>query len=174
MLAALAAAGCVPRPVAPPAPRSAPPAPVARYAAPPPQAPDWRDIPLTPGGWTYEQTSGGSEARFGPSAGSPLLVVRCDRAGAAIVLSRVGAATGPMLRVRTSFTARTLAAAVETMPRQGSAARLPASDPILDSMAFSRGRFTVEAAGLPTLVVPAWPEPARVIEDCRAGPPPGD
>jgi hypothetical protein len=34
-------------------------------------------------------------------------------------------------------------------------------------MAFSRGRFMVEAQGMATLVLPAWPEPARVVEDCR-------
>ncbi|MDG2003332.1 MAG: hypothetical protein P8J20_08375 [Novosphingobium sp.] len=47
------------------------------------------------------------------------------------------------------------------------AVTLPASDPLLDAMAFSRGRFAVETAGLPTLYVPSWPEVSRVIEDCR-------
>ena len=28
--------------------------------------------------------------------------------------------------------------------------------------------ITVDAQGLQTLVIPAWPEPARVIEDCRS------
>jgi hypothetical protein len=32
---------------------------------------------------------------------------------------------------------------------------------------FSRGRFAVETDGLPTLVLQTWPEPARVVEDCR-------
>ena len=69
-----------------------------------------------------------------------------------------------MLTIRTSYGARSLPAA-----RQQSAlvARLAVSDPLLDQMAFSRGRFTVEAAGAPLLIVPAWPELARVIEDCR-------
>lgn len=40
-------------------------------------------------------------------------------------------------------------------------------DPILDAIAFSRGRFAFEAAGLPTLYLPSWPEVSRVIEDCR-------
>jgi hypothetical protein len=34
-------------------------------------------------------------------------------------------------------------------------------------MAFSRGRFAIETAGLPTLYVPSWPEVSRVVEDCR-------
>lgn len=40
-------------------------------------------------------------------------------------------------------------------------------DPLLDAMAFSRGRFLVEAAGAPYLAIPAWAEVARVTEDCR-------
>ena len=44
---------------------------------------------------------------------------------------------------------------------------LSARDPLLDAIAFSRGRFALEAAGLETLYLPAWPELSRVIEDCR-------
>jgi hypothetical protein len=44
---------------------------------------------------------------------------------------------------------------------------ISARDPLLDAMAFSRGRFVVETAGLPTLYVPSWPEVGRVVEDCR-------
>jgi len=32
---------------------------------------------------------------------------------------------------------------------------------------FSRGRFMVHVDGLPDLILPSWPEPAHVIEDCR-------
>jgi hypothetical protein len=45
--------------------------------------------------------------------------------------------------------------------------QLGAQDSLLDAMGYSRGRFIVEQAGLPTLVIPAWPEIERVIEDCR-------
>jgi hypothetical protein len=45
--------------------------------------------------------------------------------------------------------------------------QLQARDPLLDQIAFSRGRFTIEAPGAAMLVIPAWPEAARVIEDCR-------
>lgn len=44
---------------------------------------------------------------------------------------------------------------------------VPVRDPLLDAMAFSRGRFALETAGLPTLYLPSWPELSRVIEDCR-------
>jgi len=46
-------------------------------------------------------------------------------------------------------------------------AELPAFDPLLDAIAFSRGRMAVTLAGGSSLVVPAWPEPARTVEDCR-------
>lgn len=46
-------------------------------------------------------------------------------------------------------------------------AELRTSDPLLEQMAFSRGRFLVAVEGGPSLVVPAWPEVGRVIEDCR-------
>jgi len=38
---------------------------------------------------------------------------------------------------------------------------------VLDQIAYSRGRFAIEIAGLEPLIVPAWPEVGRVIEDCR-------
>ena len=42
-------------------------------------------------------------------------------------------------------------------------------DPLLDALANSRGRIGVGiSAEQPALVMPAWPEIARVIEDCRA------
>jgi hypothetical protein len=66
-------------------------------------------------------------------------------------------AAGTRLIVRTSFGELAVA----------DGAPLPAADPLFDQMAFSRGRFTIAAEGLPMLVIPAWPEPARAIEDCR-------
>lgn len=46
------------------------------------------------------------------------------------------------------------------------AALIPA-DALLDSIAFSRGRFAVELPGLATLYLPSSAELSRVIEDCR-------
>lgn len=46
-------------------------------------------------------------------------------------------------------------------------ASFAARDPLLDAMAFSRGRFAIQSDGLPTLYVPSWPEIGRVLEDCR-------
>jgi len=107
--------------------------------------------------WAYRQIGGGSVATFGGQ-----FAVRC-LTGRRIALSRTGAA-GNALTVRTSDGARSLPAA--TGP-DGLAATLDAADPLLDAMVFSRGRFAVEAAGATLLILPAWPEPARVVEDCR-------
>jgi hypothetical protein len=118
--------------------------------APPPAetaAQDWRDLPLAPGDWNYDP--GRSEARYGDFS------LRCDSALGQVVAARAGS-SGP-LRLRTTYGERVL-------PAGGA---LAAADPILDEMAFSRGRFTVEGPGGAPLVLPAWPEPARVVEDCR-------
>lgn len=81
-------------------------------------------------------------------------------------MSRAGAATGP-LTVRTSSVTR----AVSVQSTGGApayvAAELPVRDGLLDAMAFSRGRFVIEQAGAPPLVVPAYAEIGRVTEDCR-------
>lgn len=81
-------------------------------------------------------------------------------------LSRAGAATTPMT-VRTNATTRTLAVQPTGATPAYAAVALPPSDPLLDAIAFTRGRFTLEQAGTPPLVLPPWSEVARVIEDCR-------
>jgi hypothetical protein len=149
-------AGCTPRPAPEAAPPPAPP--IASLPAPPasPQAPDWRDLPLSAGDWTYAAASDGSRAQFGGG----LFTVRCDTGRRQIELGRIAAGAGT-LKVTTSYGTRSLPLAAEGV------ARLASTDPLLDQMAFSRGRFTIEVDGLDRLVIPAWPEPARVVEDCR-------
>jgi hypothetical protein len=46
-------------------------------------------------------------------------------------------------------------------------ATLSAYDPFLDAIAFSRGRIAVSVTGQPALILPAWADAARVVEDCR-------
>jgi hypothetical protein len=151
------AAGCVPKASPPPAApvRTPPPAPTPSPPAPVPLAADWRDWPITPGDWRYA----GGAASFGTGS-IPLLSLRCD--AGAIALTRAGTATSAT--VRASTTARTLPM---TSGSNGSVARLPATDPLLDAIGFSRGRFVVESPGAAPLVVPANAEILRVIEDCR-------
>ena len=62
-------------------------------------------------------------------------------------------------------------AMTRTVDAQGSAAGIQVAfasrDPLLDAMAFSRGHFAVEVAGVAAVYAPSWPEVSRVIEDCR-------
>lgn len=163
-LAAALGSCASPRAEPQPAPPPATPAPRPAPAAPPPPQLPWQDAPLSAGDWTYDPAA--HAAHFG-LPGQPSFVVRCE-AGRQVALERRGAApaTAGSLTFRTSTTARTLQA---RSGAQGLTALLPASDPLLDAIVFSRGRFAVEAgAVMPPLVVPAWPEPARVLEDCRS------
>ena len=153
-----------PPPAALPAP---PPRPVA--SAMPAQPPaDWRDAPQTPGTWRYETAAGESQASFGADAATALTTLRCDRGAGQIALQRAGAAPGPVpLTITTSVATRAFTATPQAGPTPQLALFLAARDPVLDAMAFSRGRFVIEVVGLPTLYLPAWPEVGRVIEDCR-------
>jgi hypothetical protein len=154
-----------------PRPRSAPPPPppaaAALPAAPPQQ--DWRDVPLTPGTWSWRGGAGRSLAQFGPLGASAIFALSCDAAARAVTLSRAGstgAATAMLFT--TSFGTFTLAAANGGGEPPAIVARTGAADRHLDQLAFSRGRFLVDVAGSERLVLPAWPEVARVIEDCRS------
>lgn len=165
ILAALASA-CAPQAVIPPAPvRQAPPP--APRPAPAPLAAgpgDWRDLPQTPGTWRYAA----GVAQFGPigvdAGAGPLFAMQCSQGQVRLTIA--GSATQAVpATITTSSQQRALSAAPA-----GPAAltiALPARDGLLDAMAFSRGRFTVEVNGLPTLVLPAWAEVGRVVEDCR-------
>lgn len=165
-LALAALASCAPRQQRPepePQPQQRP-EPVRPAPEPEPAPADWRDAPLTPGDWSYAGSGTGASASYGP-AGEAGFIVRCTAAGQISFARRAAAGAANALTLRTTSGARSFAARSE-----GGAlvATLPASDPFLDALVFSRGRFTVEAAGLPTLILPAWPEPARVIEECRS------
>ena len=173
LLACLTLAGCIPAPEQTPAPSPAPaplptpvpaPPPPPTAPAPPPFSGNWMDAPATPGDWSYAA----GMARFGESASAPQVTMRCDPAAGVVEIARAGSAVAalPMV-IRTE----TLERSVDAVPGQGAqpaiVARVPARDPLLDAMAFSRGRFAIEIGGLPSLYVPSWPEVTRVIEDCR-------
>ncbi len=88
-------------------------------------------LPITPGQWTYVPTTTGSEARYGS-----YFSLRCDRTTRTVTIARPGLApTG--ITILTSALTRNL-------PVGG---RLLANDPLLDAIAFSRGRFLVSGEG---------------------------
>lgn len=166
---ALLLAGCVapsqpePRP-APPVVLSAPRATPTPPPPPPPASADWRDWPLTPGGWSWRAEAQGGAAFFGVTGQAPELTLRCDRARRRIAVSRRGQPAASTLTIRTSSVARTLSGTAAT---NGLTAELAARDALIDAMGYSRGRFVVQGEGMPDLVVPAWAEILRVAEDCR-------
>ena len=125
----------------------------------PPRAPvtvavDWRVAPLALGRWRYRAVAGGSEAAWTDGAGTVQLSVICALATRWVVITRLGG--GVPITLFTTGATRLLVSP-----------SLAATDPLLDQIAFSRGRFAVAAPGAALLVVPSWAEPTRTIEDCR-------
>lgn len=175
-LAAIACAGlagCIP-PSPEPSPPAVPtptPAPAAAPTPPPsitlPPPANWMDAPRTPGDWTYRETRNGTAALYGPPNSEAIFAMRCN-ADRTITLSRTGEANGAVpMRILTETATRTLNAQAVAGELPRVEVSLNANDPLLDAMAFSKGRFAVETSGMPTLYIPSWPEVTRVIEDCR-------
>ena len=161
--------------VAVPAPAPAPaPAPV-QVVQPPAstlqidaaQYQNFMDKPQTPGTWTYRESDTDSRAIFGTTPRDASFMMRCDKATRRISLNRPTTLRGTQtMRVDTEtaskeFTATTLGdSSVLT-------ADFAANDPLLDSMAVTKGRFAITSPRATGLYIPAWVEVSRVIEDCR-------
>jgi hypothetical protein len=111
---------------------------------------------------------GQSVAEFGSPGSASLLSLTCVRAKDEVHLARAGNAP---VAVAISVTTTSGNRPLLSDPALGRAGQvvtaLKSRDPLLDALAFSRGRFMVDVAGLPTLYLPSWPEVSRVIEDCR-------
>lgn len=157
----------------PPKPLAVP-KPVPKPAPTPPPAPaiiqptgHWLDWPMAAGSWVYRRDERGSIALYGPVGGDALVTLRCDRGRASLFLSRAGSA-GSQLVVRTSSTSKTLPLQPTGSSPAYVATALTATDPILDAMAFSRGRIALEVDGAQSIAIPVWSEIGRVAEDCRA------
>lgn len=157
----------------PPAPIRAPdPVPMPSpgpQPAPLPVTKDWRNIMPPPGTWRWAMIQGKSTAEFVGASGSPIANLTCDRSGAQVLLGRLGITNGQVAMgvTTTGGGNRPLL----SNPLAGGpgwiVTAIPARDRVLDAIAFSRGRFLLDVAGLPSLALPSWPEVSRVIEDCR-------
>jgi hypothetical protein len=172
ILAGFSIASCAaPKPVSKPV--SVPQPPVVR-PAPQPAAPaiiqptgHWLDWPMAAGTWVYRRDERGSIALYGSPGADALVTLRCEKTRARLYLSRAGGAASGMT-VRTSSTSKTLGVQPTGAKPPYVASELLPTDPILDAMAFSRGRIAIEAGGLQNIAIPVWSEIGRVIEDCRA------
>jgi hypothetical protein len=162
-LATLAA--CVGAPSQPPQPRAVPRPTLAPplVVAPAPVAA--AEGSVSPGIWTYGIDERGSRALFGRAEAEALVVVRCERPARRIFVSVRGSAPDT-LTLRATSAVRALAARPTSTTSDYVAVEIAPTDPILDALAFSRGRFSV-ALGPRQTIVPAWPELSRVVEDCR-------
>ena len=119
-----------------------------------------------PGDWTYAPAAGDSEAAYLDALSHAQLFVHCTRAARQVTIAKPATGAAPFLLVWTTSQSRNLTASYNPATHRVSAA-IPAFDPLLDAMAFSRGRISITVSGQPALIVPAWEELARVIEDCR-------
>ena len=147
---------------------------IASSAPPPPVKPpaNWRDLPVTPGEWSWQLEGTLSVARFGLPGTASLVTLSCDRAAGQVLLARAGTGSEipgihiPMAISTTTGTRPLTSEPAVSQPGWVTVA-IRVHDPILDAMAFSRGRFALDIAGLPMLALPSWPEVSRVVEDCR-------
>ena len=156
----LALAGCtaIPAPEAP-APRPEPAQPAPAPAPVPTPARPWDERALDSGAWRYDAAS--RTASFvAAGGGAPLLSLTCSGGGIRLAtgLSASGQAIDADLRT---------SAGTDRLRLDSGGATLPARDPRLDRIAFSRGRFALEASNGRTLTLPVQAEIGRVIEDCR-------
>lgn len=118
------------------------------------------------GNWTYVAAVDGSGAIFAGASGQPQLWVHCTRATRRVTIAKAATVAAPVLNLWTSSLTRAVPAAFNSMTGRLTI-ELTAFDPLLDAIAFSRGRVGFATGAQSPLVLPPWPEPARVIEDCR-------
>jgi hypothetical protein len=165
-------AGCSSRPEPAPQPAVRPQIAPPRVVAPPitPAIANWQDQKAAAGDWVWKSDARGSVALFGAAGADATFLIRCEREGRRVFVSRAGAfavgETGRMT-IRTTSALQTYPVAnANTAPPYISAA-LNASDPHLDAMMYTRGKFLISVKGGDDLIIPAWAEISRVIEDCR-------
>ena len=157
----LVLAGCAAKPKPAPPP---PPVVIVQPKPAPPPLPvppaDWRDALRSPGNWRWQREGALSVARYGAA-----FSLSCDAAARQVTLRRSAVAPAASLLTITTTSSKRL---LNAMPENGAVfAALPANDPILDAMVFSRGRFMIESTGTAPLYLPSWSEISRVVEDCR-------
>ncbi len=159
---------------------AAPPPPPAREPAPMPkpvivtpaqpllQTGDWTVWRLAAGEWVYRRDERGSVALFGVSGENAKVTLRCDTSRKRVYLAREGSATIGKTVIRSSSSMKEFAANPTGGTPPYLASEIMPNDPILDAMAFSRGRIAIEVTGQPPVAIPSWAEITKIVEDCRA------
>lgn len=155
-----------------------PPAPLPEQAQEP-RPTNYLDAPQTLGNWRYARSGRITQAVFSAGATTHLAFTCLGHTQQIRIMREAperearGEAQREQyqgqrrMQITTETGEKTLAA--HPMPSQPHvvAADIAVSDPFLDAMAITKGRFAVETEGMDTLYLPAWAEVSRVIEDCR-------
>ncbi|GAA4721561.1 hypothetical protein H9L13_10040 [Sphingomonas lutea] len=128
--------------------------------------PDFSYATPLPGTWVHGTLADGSQAVFRDASGRPQLTIQCTRSQRRVDILKPASAAAPAVMVWTSGQWRNVPARFD-IAQARLAAGLTAMDPLLDAMAFSRGRIAVSVSGGPALVMPVAGEISRVVEDCR-------
>ncbi|KQZ65575.1 hypothetical protein ASD67_00205 [Sphingopyxis sp. Root1497] len=155
---AIASCTAVPTPAPAPAPTPVAATPRPTPAPVPTPAKAWDERRLDAGEWRYDAAA--RTASFAQAGvASPLVTMACS--GGSIELG-AGLGAGETLDVdlRTS-------AGTDRLRLSGGRVTLGNRDARLDRIAFSRGRFALEASNGSTLTLPVQSEIGRLIEDCR-------
>jgi len=132
-----------------------------------PAIPDLSFATPLEGTWAYAATATGSEAIFSNGSGTPQLWVGCARATRRVTIAKPASAAASFLNIWTSTLTRSVPSSFN--PATGRlTVEFAAFDALLDALVSSRGRLGFSVGAEPALVLPPWPEAARVIDDCRA------
>ncbi len=161
LMLAVASCTAVPTPSPAPAPTPTPvaPAPKPTPGPIPVASKPWDERSLDAGEWRYDAAARtASFAQTGVSA--PLLTMACS--GASIdLIAGLGAGSQALdVDLKTS-------AGSDRLRLIGGRTAIGNRDVRLDRIAFSRGRFALEASNGSTLTLPVQSEIGRLIEDCR-------
>ena len=132
-----------------------------------PAPPDLSNATPIAGSWSYTTTATGTEAIFSNPSAMPQMMVTCIRVTRHVLVAKTAKVAAPFMAIWTSAMTRSIPSSFNPLTSRLSV-DLATYDPLLDALAFSRGRIGVSVSGTPSLVVPAQPEVARVIEDCRS------
>lgn len=119
------------------------------------------------GDWSYGQTADGTEATFTNASGYPQLWVHCTRATRRVSIARTASAAASVLSIWTSSATRAAPSSFDPATKRLTV-EFANFDPLLDALANSRGRIAFSIGNESALLVPPWPELARIVEDCRA------
>lgn len=160
----VALAGCTAIPQADQPTTSAPPPPPSPVTPPAPMTTQsWEERKFDGGAWRYDAAS---RTAIFAAANAPTLSLRCAGGSIQFITDRFAAAGRP-LAVDLKTHSGTARLRFEPQGAHGSMLALPVNDSRLDQIAFSRGRFALDASNGRALTLPVHSEIGRMIEDCR-------